>query len=69
MGLTLDPFLLRRLLADGDATVARYALGLISVSLDRRKLIQEAAAAPHASDPAFRDDLRLLREMLQMTES
>ena len=69
MGLTLDPFLLRRLLADGDATVARYALGLISVSLDRRKLIQEAAAAPHASDPAFRDDLRLLRKMLQMTES
>ena len=69
MGLTLDPFLLRRLLADGDATVARYALGLISVSLDRRKLIQEAAAAPHASEPAFRDDLKLLCEMLQMTES
>jgi len=65
IGITLDPFLLRQLLADHDATVARYALGLISLSADRLKLIEVAAATPHASEPAFRDDLQLLREMLQ----
>jgi len=64
-GLTLDPFLLRQFLADQDATVARYALGLISLSSERSSLLEEAAATPHASDPAFRDDLQLLREMLE----
>jgi hypothetical protein len=65
MGLTLDSFLLRRLLADQNTTVARYALGLISLSSERSKLIAEAAATPHAGEPAFRDDLQLLREMLE----
>jgi len=65
MDITLDPFLLRQLLADHDATVARYALGLISLSADCLKLVDEAAATPHASEPAFREDLQLLRQMLQ----
>jgi len=65
MGATLDPFLLRQLLADHDATVARYALGLISLSADRLKLAEEAAATPHASEPAFREDIQLLRQLLQ----
>lgn len=69
MGLILDVFLLRQLLADDDATVARYALGLVSVSSDPLKLIEEASAARHSSEPAFFDDLKLLREMLHMTES
>ena len=65
MGLPLDPFLLRQLLTDRHATVARYALGLISLSADRTNLIEDAAATAHSSEPAFHDDLQLLREMLQ----
>jgi hypothetical protein len=64
MGIALDPYLLRRLLADQDPTVARYALGLISLSADRAKLVEEALATRHASEPAFREDLQLLRQML-----
>jgi hypothetical protein len=64
MGITLDPLFLRRLVADRDATVARYALGLISLSTDRLTLVEEAASTPHASDPAFGEDLQLLRQML-----
>ena len=65
MGLALDPFLLRQLLTDHDASVARYALGLIALSPDRSSLIDDAAATMHADEPSFRDDLQLLREMLQ----
>ena len=63
MGLTLDVFLLRQLLTDEDATVARYALGLVSVSSNPVKLIEEASASRHSSEPAFRDDLKLLRQI------
>ena len=69
MGLTLDPFLLRQLLTDDTVTVARYALGLVAVSSDRLKLIEEASAAPHASETAFLEDLKLLRKMLHVRES
>jgi hypothetical protein len=65
MSLTLDPFLLKQLLADRDATVARYALGLISLSPDCLDLIDHAAASSHASEPAFSEDLRLLRAMIK----
>ncbi len=64
MGIALDSVVLRQLLADHDATVARYVLGLISLSADRVTLVEEAAATPHANEPAFREDLHLLREML-----
>ena len=65
MGITLDPFLSRQLLADHNATVARYTLGLISLSAKRLELVEEAAATPHANEPAFSEDLELLRQMLQ----
>jgi hypothetical protein len=64
MGTTLDHFLLRKLLADRNTTVARYTLGLISLSERRLDLVEEAAATPHANDPAFSEDLELLRQML-----
>ncbi len=66
MGLTFDPFLLQRLVTDRDATVARYALGLIALSPRRAGLIDDAANSPHASEPAFSEDLQLLRGMLQI---
>jgi hypothetical protein len=69
MSVTLDPFLLRQLLTDKNATVARYTLGLISLSSDRINLIEQAAATPHANDPAFRDDLQLLRGMVEHHEA
>ena len=65
MGVTLDPFLLRKLLKDNDPTVARYSLGLISLSIARDTLIEEAEISPHANEPAFREDLRLLRDLVQ----
>ena len=61
---TLDPFLLRQLLADDDPKVARYSLGLISLSAEREVLIKEAMTATHANDPAFHDDLEMLRDIL-----
>jgi hypothetical protein len=63
MGAALDPFLLRQLLVDDDPRVARYTLSLISLSAACGTLIEEAAATAHANDPAFLEDLRLLRRM------
>ena len=64
MGATLDPSLLRQLLSDDDPRVARYSLGLISMSADRDALIKQAATTKHDNDPAFREDLQLLHEMI-----
>ena len=63
-GTILDPVFLRALLADDDPTVARYTLGLVSLSPDCLHLADEAKATCHASHPAFREDLELLRQML-----
>jgi hypothetical protein len=63
-GIMLDSFLLRELLAAEDPSVARYSLGLLSLSATRDALIEEAANTQHAKDPAFQEDLRLLREMV-----
>lgn len=64
MGLTLDQFLLEQLLADRNETVARYALGLVYFSPRRASLIHRAVASPHASVPAFSEDLQLLQSMI-----
>ncbi len=64
MEVTLDAFLLRQLIGDADPKVARYSLGLISLSAARDTLIRETNALPNASEHAFRDDLQLLREMV-----
>ena len=60
----LDLHFLRQLLNDRSATVARYALGLISLSSNHLQLVEEAATGPHANDPAFRQDLQMLRDIL-----
>lgn len=62
-GLCLHPDSLRRLLSDGDTTVARYAMGLILLSPRRADLIEYAASTSHAANSAFAEDLRLLRSM------
>jgi len=64
MEATLDPFLLRQLLTDSDSRVARYSLGLISLSAARDALIEAASTTTHAEEPAFREDLQLLRNMV-----
>lgn len=63
-GLTLAPLQLKQLLHDTDPTVARYALGLLSGSADRVALFEAAAATPHASQVAFREDLDMLRTIV-----
>lgn len=65
MEVTLDPFLLQKLVTDADPQVARYSLGLVSLSAKRDALIEEAAVGVHASEPAFRDDLQLLQNMMR----
>jgi hypothetical protein len=64
-GVALDAMFLRKLIADQEATVARYALGFISLSQERATLVEEAASGPHAKEAAFREDLQLLRNVLQ----
>jgi hypothetical protein len=64
MGLSLDLVLLRRLLADPSATVARHTLGLIPLSPERERLIREAAESAHAADAAFSEDLQLLSNLV-----
>ena len=64
IGLTLDPYLLKQLLADPDTSVARYTLGLISRSPARSTLVEYAAATSHANEDAFKEDLQLLLEMI-----
>ena len=68
MGATLDPLLMHQLLADDDPTVARYALGLVPSSAVRETLIEEAARSPHTGDPAFREELQLLHDLVPSTD-
>ena len=65
MEATLFPSRLKQLLNDNDATVARYAIGLIPSSTSREELIEEAARCPHTGDSAFQEELKLLRRMIQ----
>lgn len=63
-GGTLDFHLLRELIADNDAGVARYALSLVHKSEKALELLSVAENSPHTSDDAYRTDLSLLKKML-----
>lgn len=64
-GVTLDHKWIAPLVSGSDATVARYALGLISQSPDKVSLLDLAAQAPHAStNAAYEEDLHLLQELV-----
>jgi hypothetical protein len=65
MEVTLDAYLLRQLIADADPKIARYSLGLLSLSAVRDTLIEEIDVLPNANDNAFSDDLQLLRDMVK----
>ena len=69
MEATLHPSLLRELLDDKDPSVAKYSLGLISLSADRDALIEEAKNSPHTTDAAFLTDLELLKNIPRPTIS
>ncbi len=56
---------MRQLIADADPKIARYSLGLLSLSAVRDTLIEEINALPNANDNAFSDDLLLLRDMVK----
>jgi hypothetical protein len=61
--VTLDEYLVRKLLADEDETVSRYALGLVATSPSRDRLLVSAAESPHAGNVAFAEELALLKRM------
>lgn len=65
MEVTLDAYILRQFIADADPKIARYSLGLLSLSADRDTLIEEINALPNANENAFSDDLLLLRDMVK----
>lgn len=60
LAVCLDSKTVGQLLRDSDRTVSRYALGLVPQSVDRDELFRAASSSPHAMDPAFADELRLL---------
>ena len=62
-GATLAPQLIRQILDDDDAIVARYGLGLIPSSISQDQLIEVATNSRHNGDPAFCEELRLLRKL------
>ena len=64
MEATLTPRLIGQILNDSDPTVARYVLGLIPPSTSRKHLIDTATQCIHAGEPAFREELELLRKMV-----
>ena len=59
-----EPAVIKQLLKDNDATVARYALGLIQLSVCPEELIKEAKQSPHISEPTFEDELKLLQKII-----
>ena len=63
VGATLDPTLIRKLLADDDPAVARYILGLVLSSIAKDALIGEAKKCRHIANPSFAEDLKLLCSM------
>ena len=62
-GATLAPRLLQQILDDDNPTVARYVLGLIPLSTSQEQLIEVAANGRHKGDPAFCEELELLRKL------
>ncbi len=65
MSIALEPFFLRQLLNDPDPLVARYALGLISLSSKAAELVEEASRLNHAGHIPFSEDLAMLRQLIQ----
>ena len=63
MGATLAPPLIHKILADENPTVARYVLGLIPTSTFADQLIEDAANSRHIGDPAFCEELSILRKL------
>ena len=59
--VTLVPNLIEQVLGDDDPTLGRYALGLIPYSTSHQELIEMAANSDHTSNPAFLDELEVLR--------
>lgn len=64
-GLTLDEALISQLVGDHDIDVARFALGLVAAFPTYGRLLTTAETSPHANDPAFVEELDLLRSMIE----
>jgi hypothetical protein len=62
--LTLDQHLVGKLLADKDATVSRFALGLVATSPDRTSLLACARDSQHKSDLSYSDELDMLGKLI-----
>ena len=58
--VTLSINLVRKVLNDSDATLARYALGLIPYSTSHNELIEIARRSRHYENAAFQDELSIL---------
>jgi hypothetical protein len=65
LSVALDERIVAARLSDDDATVSRYALGLVSSSPDRDKLVCYAEQSMHTHDAAFADELTLLKSLIE----
>ncbi|MCY4642007.1 MAG: SIR2 family protein [Gammaproteobacteria bacterium] len=64
MGVTLPRMQVEKLLHDNSSIIARYALGLIPLSTVKDVLFDVANSCDHVSDPAFNEDLDILRKLI-----
>ena len=64
MGVTLPYTQVKQLLHDNSSTVARYSLGLIPASASKSALLKVAGSCVHTNDPAFNEELDILRKLV-----
>jgi hypothetical protein len=62
--LPLDELIVGNLLADQDATVSRFALGLVATSSACSNLLSCARKSPHKNDSAFAEELEILEKLI-----
>ena len=62
--VTLAPNLVTQVLDTEDATLARYALGLIPYSVLHHEMIEIARESRHSDDAAFQDELEILESVV-----
>ena len=64
-GVMLDSADIKQLLSNEDVAVRKYALALIPQSVDREELLTEARGLAKSDEDTFRDELRMMEELIE----
>ncbi len=65
VSFALDGSHIRQLVDDPDATIARYSLGLASISPHSKELCEDLKTSAHIADPLFAEEYGLLEKLLR----